>query len=208
VLNYATKDLRDKADNNPRALKAKVDIRQRVLEAVREQSSHTAVFDAFAGSGQMYSSVWCHADSYVGVDLKWARDERLMFAADNKRVLRAVDLAPFNICDLDSHGSPWEQAIIIADRRRVAPGEIFGIVLTEGTAFAYQVNVVPAAIRVLTGLKPGIVGLGRKQDSIIDRAIAGLANRMRCTVVKRWQAASDAKARMRYIGLVLRGNGG
>jgi len=63
------------------------------------------VFDAFAGEGQMYSSVWNGADRYVGCDLKYRPDGRLMFAADNRRVLRAIDLAEFNIFDLDAYGS-------------------------------------------------------------------------------------------------------
>src|SRR5947209_7081956 len=71
--------------------------------------------------------------------------------------------------------------------------------------FAYKSNVMPTAIRVLTGLKPGVVGLSRKQDSVIDRAIVGLAKRMRCDVVKRLQADGRTGASMRYIGLVLKG---
>lgn len=174
-----------KTDNNPQAFKAKVDIRRRVLAAAGDQ---VGVFDGFAGSGEMYSAVWKEAAIYVGCDLKRQGDGRMMFAADNRRVLRAIDLAPFNVFDLDAYGSPWEQAIIIADRRRVAPGELVGLVLTEGAGLSYKANVVPLAIAALTGLRAGIVGLAKKQDAIIDRAIAGLAKRMSCEVVKRWQA--------------------
>lgn len=159
------------------------------------------------GIGKMYSEVWKDAGSYTGCDMKPQRDSRLMFCADNRRVMRAIDLAPFKVIDLDSDGSPWEQAIIVADRRRVAPGELFGLILTEGAGFAYKSNIVPTAIGVLTGLRAGIVGLGKKQDQVIDRAIAGLARRMSCTVEKRWQATGNTCAAMRYIGLVLRGRG-
>lgn len=194
-----------KTDNNPQAFAAKVAIRHNVLEAM-PGSVH--VFDAFAGSGQMYQAIWKSAFAYTGCDLKWARDGRLMYAADNRRVLRAIDLAPFNVFDCDSYGSPWEQALIIADRRPVKAGELLGLVLTEGNGFAYKSNVMPIAVRVLTGLRPGVVGLSRKQDSVIDRAIAGLAKRMRCEVVKRWQAEGRTGASMRYVGLVLRGLNG
>jgi hypothetical protein len=193
-----------KTDNNPAAFKAKVTIRRNVLNAVGPK---VAVFDAFGGSGKMYSEVWKDAASYAGCDMKQQRDSRLMFCADNRRVLRAIDLLPFKVIDLDSYGSPWEQAIIVADRRRVAAGELFGLVLTEGAGFAYKSNIVPAAIAALTGLRTGIVGLGKKQDQVIDRAIAGLARRMSCTVEKRWQAVGNTGASMRYIGLVLRGMG-
>ena len=121
--------------------------------------------------------------------------------------MRAIDLEPFSIFDLDSYGSPWVQAIIVADRRRVAPGELLGLVLTEGAGFAYKSNIVPEAIAVLTGLRTGIVGLSKKQDAVIDKAIAGLARRMSCTVEKRWQAEGRTGASMRYIGLVLKGKG-
>jgi len=193
-----------KTDNNPQAFAAKVDIRKRVLATVGDKAS---VFDGFAGAGEMYSAVWKDAKAYTGCDLKWARDGRKMFVADNRRVLRAIDLRPFNVFDLDAYGSPWEQAIVIADRRRVAAGELFGLVLTEGNGFAYKSNVVPLAIAQLTGIKRGLVGMSKKQDAIIDRAIAGLARRMSCTVEKQWRANGKTGASMRYIGLVLKGRG-
>jgi hypothetical protein len=63
-----------------------------------------------------------------------------MLCADNRRVMRTVDLALFSIFDLGSFGLPWVQAIIIADRRRVAAGELLGLVLTEGAGLAYAGN--------------------------------------------------------------------
>jgi hypothetical protein len=198
------KGLGVKTDNNPQAFRAKVAIRRNVLAAV---GTKAAVFDAFAGEGQMYSAIWKDAASYTGCDQKPQRDGRLMFCADNRRVMRAIDLAPFSIFDFDSYGSPWVQAIILADRRRVAGGELLGLVLTEGAGFAYKSNIVPEAIAILTGLRTGIVGLSKKQDAVIDKAIAGLARRMNCTVEKRWQAEGRTGASMRYIGLVLKGRG-
>ena len=199
------KGLGVKTDNNPQARRAKIAIRQNVLDAIGRKAG---VFDAFAGSGEMFSAVWKNAGAYAGCDLKPQTDSRLMFCADNTRVLRAIDLSRFSIFDFDSYGSPWVQAVILADRRRVAPGERLGLVLTEGAGFAYKSNIVPGAIAVLTGIRTaGVVGLSKKQDSVIDRAIAGLARRMNCNVEKRWQAEGRTGAAMRYIGLVLRGKG-
>jgi len=200
----SSKGIGVKTDNNPQAFKAKVAIRRNVLAAI---GAEAAVFDAFAGSGKMFSEVWKDADRYTGCDLKPQRDSRLMFCADNRRVMRAINLAEFNIFDLDSYGSPWVQAVILADRRRVAPGEQIGLILTEGAGFAYKSNIVPEAIAVLTGLRSGIVGLGKKQDAVIDRAIAGLARRMNCGIAKQWRADGKTGMSMRYIGLVLRGRG-
>ena len=88
------------------------------------------MFDAFAGEGVLFRQVWHRAVSYVGCDLKWYRDERLMFVADNHRVMRAIDLSAFNVFDIDSWGSPWDQVLILAARRPLAAGERLGLVLT------------------------------------------------------------------------------
>jgi hypothetical protein len=193
-------------DNNPQAHRAKVKMRELVFSAIAEQAE-PKVFDAFAGTGQMYSEVWRRAALYTGCDKKLQRDSRLMFCADNRRVMRAINLQPFNIIDLDSYGSPWEQCVILAERRKVQPGELIGIVLTDGAGFNYKMNSVPAAISILTGLRTKHVGLGKKVDAMVDRAIGGLARLMHCDVVKRWQADGKTGAAVRYIGLVLRGKG-
>jgi hypothetical protein len=116
------KGLGVKTDNNPQARRAKIAIRQNVLDAIGRKAG---VLDDFAGSGDMYSSVWKNAGHYVGCDLKPQTDSRLMFCADNTRVLRAIDLSRFSIFDFDAYGSPWVRAVILADRR-VAPGEPAG----------------------------------------------------------------------------------
>lgn len=194
-----------KTDNNPQAFAAKVQIRTNVLAAVARPA---AVFDAFAGAGEMYSAVWKHAERYVGCDLKWVRDSRVMFAADNRRVMRAIDLAPFNVFDLDAWGSPWEQAIIVADRRRVHAGELLGLVLTNGDGRALTLRSsmpLPYAVAELAGLQREIAGVSRQHVDIENRIISGLAKRMRCTVLKRWVAAGKTGAKVRYVGLVMRG---
>jgi hypothetical protein len=193
-----------KVDNKPEARRAKINVRQKVLDVIGRKAR---VFDAFAGSGDMYSAVWKNAGHYIGCDLKLQADSRLMFCADNTRVMRAIDLSRFSIFDFDSYGSPWVQAVILADRRRVAPGELLGLVLTEGLGVAYNGNQVPHAIALLTGVRKGMVGMSKKRDAMMDRAIAGLARRMNCTVEKRWQAEGRTGAAMRYIGLVLKGKG-
>ena len=101
-----------KRNTTPAASAAKITIRSNVLAAIGAETAR--VFDAFAGDGHMYRAVWSRAAMCVGCDKIHYPDERLAYAADNLRVLRAIDLAPFNIFDLDAHGSPWEQLYIIA----------------------------------------------------------------------------------------------
>lgn len=97
---------------------AKIKIRENVLLAIG--TDRASVFDAFAAAGELHKAVWHRAHSYVGCDLQFFRDDRMAFVADNRRVLRSIDLAQFNLFDLDAFGSPWEQAYIIAKRRPLA----------------------------------------------------------------------------------------
>jgi hypothetical protein len=193
--------LANKVDNHPIAEKAKAGIRQRVLDEMLQPR----VFDAFAGSGTMWRAVWREADSYVGCDTTWYRDERIVFVADNCRVLRAIDLSAFNLFDLDAYGSPWEQALIIAARRPVAPGERLGLVMTEGSALNLKLGGYPAALRLLCGLQGLPAGGARGRHELLERAIAGLCRRMCVSVIRRWQAERKAGAGVIYIGLVLEG---
>src|SRR5690242_9791645 len=104
--------------NTKSARSAKIEIRQRVLDAIGAETA--AVFDAYGGAGELYRAVWSKAARYVGCDQNWFRDERTMFVADNRRVMRAIDLGQFNVFDLDAFGSPYEQLTILAARRAVA----------------------------------------------------------------------------------------
>jgi hypothetical protein len=190
-----------KVDNRDEARSAKIEIRQRVLAAI---GIDARVYDAYAGEGHMHDAVWREARSYTGCDVRWFNDKRLMYCADTRRVLRAIPLGGFNLFDLDAYGSPWDTALIIAARRTVRAGELIGLVLTEGNGLAVKTDV-PHAIRALTGIRPGVAGFHKLRDQMIDRAVLGVAKRMRCEVVKRWQASAQGGVRMRYIGLVLRG---
>ena len=192
-----------KVKNHGAAKGAKIEIRDTVLSEVGAQA---VVFDGFAGTGEMYAAVWHKAAGYVGCDKDWARDLRVAYVADNRRVLRAISLERFSIFDLDAFGSPWEQAIIIAARRRVADGEKIGIILTDGSSLALRQGGLPNALAELTGLSKRMPGLARWQDDVIDQAIAGLCRRMSVVVERRWQAQGHTRASVRYIGLVLAGH--
>lgn len=163
------------------------------------------VFDAFAGSGRMHHQVWNQASHYVGCDLKWYPDERIAYVADNRRVMRAIDLNRFNLFDFDAYGNPWEQCLILAARRKVAPGEKIGIVLTDGSALKMKLGSMPIALKKIAGLRDNVAGAARLQDSLIDRAIVNLAKSLNCKILKRWQATGKTGAAVVYTGLVLQG---
>lgn len=120
-----------KSDNGRHAKKAKIELRELALSMVPRAS----VFDAFSGLGEMYMAVWHRADRYLGCDAReWSPAEpHRRLVADNRAALRCLDLAAFNVFDLDAYGSPWEQAAIVATRRRWAPGERGAVLLTDGS---------------------------------------------------------------------------
>ncbi len=192
----------EKVNNHPKSAADKIALRRHVLAAVPS----ARVLDAFAGSGRMWRAVWKGADHYVGCDLKWYRDSaRLAYVGDNRRMLRAIDLTAFNIFDLDAYGSPWDRALIVADRRTVASGELIGVVLTDGSLMKLKLGKAPNALAELAGIGDGARGIARQYHQIIDRAVSALCERMRCDLVQRWQAKGKTQAGVLYIGLVLRG---
>jgi hypothetical protein len=188
-------------DNHPRSAGNKARLRELVLADVE-----APVFDAFAGSGEMFRRVWHKAPGYVGCDLRWfAEDPREAFVADNRRVLRCIELSGFGIFDLDAYGSPWEQAAIIAARRPVKPGERIGFCLTEGSNMKLKMGDAPKALAMLCGMRPHAVGLASSHDELIAKAIRGLARRMRCDLVRVWRARGKSAALVVYVGLVFEG---
>jgi hypothetical protein len=189
-----------KVDNHDASLPDKIEIRERVLEVVGGR-----VFDAFAGGGTMYAAVWRRAEGYEGCDERRFVDERLMFCADCRRVMRNIELAPFSIFDFDSYGSPWEPCIILAARRKVAPGERIGVVLTEGSGLKLKFGALPGALASLASMREKQPGVSRGGKEIAARAITALARRMNCRVEKTWRAERAQGAAMLYFGVVLLG---
>src|SRR3990172_2102615 len=106
---------RPKRENHPASLSAKVELRQRVLEAVQP----ARVLDLFCGGRSLWRAVWQYAQDYVPCDVTpWTIAEASRFVCDNRRLLRSLDLHSFNVFDLDAFGSPWGQMAIPAARRR------------------------------------------------------------------------------------------
>ena len=191
-------------DNAASATSAKVRLRDMVLAAIGAGEAH--VFDAYAGEGAMFAAVWSKAASYVGCDLKpfWPADRRA-FVADNKRVLRVLDLSAFTVFDLDAYGCPWAQVTIIAARRRLRPGELLALVITDGTTLALQMNSMSTALAQLADVGRIKAGSHRMQELILDRAIAATAQRMGGSIFRRWESVGRKGSKMRYLGLVLAG---
>lgn len=192
-----------KTKNSDFAKSAKAQIRKNVIQEI---GTSTVVLDLFAGEGEMYRAAYKgEVSDYVGCDLEWPRDDRLIYVCDNRRLLRAIDLGRFNVFDLDHYGSPWEHVMILAKRRPVASGERIGVVITEGSNFKVRMGGLPAALQRLAGLKSGMAGAGCKHDEIIEMALAGMCEYWGVRILRRWHARSKTGSHMRYIGMVVEG---
>ena len=193
-----------KTDNNPSALAAKVKLRLNVLAELNP----ARVLDCFCGTGQMFDNAWRQAASYTGCDERpWSpADPVSRFVVDNRRLLRALDLQRFNVFDLDAYGSPWEQMMIIADRRRWAPGERGAVVLTDGSALRLKFgDIVPTpALRELLGAEGAQPGAA-SAALLLDRAESAWLRRAGVRLVRSWRATRKGGTEMRYSALVIEG---
>lgn len=191
-----------KTDNHRQSARAKVDMRRHLLVAITQPR----VFDAFAGAGKMHREVWHQADTYTGCDIKWYRDARHVFVAKNQRVLRAIDLAEFNVFDFDAYGSPWEQVTILAARRRLLPGERIGLALTDGSGLKLKMGQCPKALAALCGLaRDKTPGVNRVHAMLIEAAITETCRLMGGRVVEQWHHERPGKSEMRYLAVVIEG---
>ena len=201
-----------KIDNNPEALAAKIDLREKVLSEVPDAS----VLDLYCGvERQMYEAVWKRANSYVACDARpWTPAEPTRFVADNRVLLRCLPLEPFNVFDVDAYGSPWEQMLILAHRRRWASGERGAVVLTDGSNMQMRFGGVPHAIAQLVGLKclQGIPSI-RSAHDLQGLALKAWVTKAGVTPVRMWIAeghhiANGGKRHgdMLYMAVVFEGN--
>jgi hypothetical protein len=198
-----------KTDNKAAAMAAKVELRQNVKTALGD----CHVLEAFCGLGHIHAAVWTDVASYTGIDVRWSMaDRRRRFVGDNRRVLRAIDLPPFNVFDLDSYGSPWEQAVIIASRRTWAKGERGAIVVTDGdVGMLARRTVMPTALAELMGSGSRMAAPTASSGQLIHRsALSAWTRRAGVSVVKQWMAdapAGKGGLRMIYSAAVFEGVG-
>ena len=191
-----------KTDNHRQSAAAKIDMRRKLLSAM----PNPRVFDAFAGAGKMHREVWQPAETYTGCDMKWYCDTRHVFVAKNQRVLRAIDLDAFNVFDFDAYGSPWEQVTILATRRRIQPGEMLGLVLTDGSGLKLKMGQCPKALAALCRLeKDKVPGINRVHAMLIETALDEVARRMGGRILDQWHHERPGRSEMRYLAVLMEG---
>lgn len=191
-------------DNHAAAFPAKRDLRAWAMGEVGE--AH--VFDAFCGeSGAMYDAVWHRAASYVGCDFKieWP-DRRRRFVGDSLRVMRAIDLSPFNVFDLDAYGDPWKHMLVLADRRAWAPGEVGAVALTEGVDRRIRM-CGPVGWDELIGRRVR-ASASNLTEQYARQAVRAWADRAGVEIVEWRRAKRRAASNVFYSAITFRGTGG
>lgn len=130
-----------KTDNNPQARRAKIAVRQHVLEAIGRKAG---VFDAFAGSGDMYSAVWKAADAATAV-VRISLDLRIVAAIQHPApyaVFGAVALAVRSLTDRGEHGGKAAAAL------RFAAGQVLKVHRSLSAAVTYRDHAAQVAASI------------------------------------------------------------
>ena len=195
-------------DNHESSGAEKIQLRRNVLDVMG--ADRVAVLDLFAGTGAMHDAVWHQANCYVGCDLKWAEHQaRVDYVCDNRRLLRTLNLDEFNVFDLDAYGSPWEQVIIIAGRRRAlaGPDDAIGLVLTDGAGMNARFGGINQTMASIAGVSSDLRGAGKQKNwkDLTIRALRGAARRMGGTVTDLWFAEGANHRAMIYSAAIIRG---
>jgi hypothetical protein len=202
-----------KVHNSPAAAGQKVDLRRHALAFVGGPSK-ARVFDVFAGRGMMHAEVWEPAAVYVGCDETWQpSDPGRRYVGDNRLVMRAVDLSGFNVFDFDAYGSPWEQMLILAARRRWKKGEMGALVVTDGSSLNLRFGSAPKAIGQLCDLsRRRFVPKISMGVSIQRTALVRWCQEARVTLQKMWRAEGNGSGKrtqplMVYTAIGFEGTG-
>lgn len=167
---------------------------------VAELGGTATVLDAFAGEQHLRRA------SYPGLPWRGIDVRKLgpdQYVGDNRRVLRAIDLRPFNLFDLDAYGEPFEQAAVIATRRPLAPGERAAMLLTI-SLFRIKLGEHSKILEAILGTPKGLACVPAAMLAV-DRAEAWIVNRWRGTTVARRRALGHTNIGMVYDALIVEG---
>lgn len=190
-------------ENHASARRAKAEMRRHVLAGIGPDRAR--VLDCFAGSGGMWRDVWVGAAVYAGCDTRWLpKGEHRAFVCDNRRLLRCLNLSEWNVFDLDARGAPWEQAVILAARRKLAPGEVVGLALTDGSMMRAKLGRVERNLARLAGIGVSTAGAHRQWEKLTRAALVSLAETMSARVSRMW-AAEDTPRGMYYSAALFEG---
>jgi hypothetical protein len=114
--------------------KQKLELRWKMLSRLGGVEG-LGVLETHGGRGVMYKDCYLPAKHVMRFDVNQERDNVIYCPAE--WAVRAIDLQQFNVFDVDPYRSPWEIVWVISQRRKIAPGERIGIVVTDGYIAAF-----------------------------------------------------------------------
>jgi hypothetical protein len=95
------------------------------------------VFESHAGHGVMYDGCYQGADSVFRCEIRQECEGPGIYYMPAQWAVRAVDLQPYTIFDIDPYRNPWEIVWVISQRRKFKKGEKIGFVVTDGFICAH-----------------------------------------------------------------------
>jgi len=107
-----------KLDHSAGGFRVKAALR---IAAIQELGTETRVLDAFAGKGDLWRCVEGQVGPLSVMHVDKAQGGASTLHADNRRVLRSLDLSRFDLVDLDAYSMPTDQVEILARRRYQGP---------------------------------------------------------------------------------------
>jgi len=111
-------------------------IRLRVEAVDRTKKKNLYVLDAYSGYGHMWKEVQRQRPEVkirtLGIDQRKIGPE--VIKGDNLKVLPSLDLAGFDLIDLDAYGVPVQQLKIVADKAPKVPVLVTAISARHGAA--------------------------------------------------------------------------
>jgi hypothetical protein len=190
-----------KQDNHAAALGAKIEMRKNVLGEVKA----ARVFDAFCGTGVMYRAVWNKADHYVGCDVRpWEPTHPPRFVADNRRLMRNLDLSRFNVFDFDAYGTPWDQMEILLARRQWAKGEVGAVIVTDGSALSLRFGTEIGAVQRISGTVRSEASSGGA-IRVINEAMQAWLRKSKVKATRMWRGSGSSRSGVIYTAVVFVG---
>ncbi len=184
-----------KVENHEAAKQQKTYLRRWLVS----QLDSPRVLDCFSGPQAMRGT--CYQDlPYVGIDKEKLGPDQ--YVGDTHRVLRAIDLKPFTLFDIDAYADPWSAWIRIVDRRKLEPGEVIGVAITCAT-LRLKFGV-PSKIQAKILGENWWVPCGEAAELAIDVLEWRLAIRWGAEVVARRRFRREERLGMTYDALVLR----
>lgn len=156
-------DGRPKPKTDNRSLKNKIALRRWLLGEMG--ITEVRVLDACAGAGQIWGAMREHVTlrQWIRTDLQPRQAGTLKMTA--LQAVGALDLAQFNVIDIDPYGEPWDAYLALLPRLR-QPVAIF---LTRGrVTYSVASNIALAACGIPPGWKvPHSIRLAGFLDAMV-----------------------------------------